>query len=55
MKEVKQKTVMTFKDFREFNNSLNKLKREARKVKDSDELATIHKQIDILTKTLKKR
>ena len=50
-----QKKVMTFKDFREFNISLNRLKNEARKVKDSEQLATIQKQIDILTKTLKKR
>lgn len=50
-----QKKVMTFKDFREFNISLNRLKNEARKIKDSEQLATIQKQIDILTKTLKKR
>ncbi|WP_171038570.1 hypothetical protein [Pseudoalteromonas sp. S2893] len=55
MNEQKTKKVMTFKDFREFNISLNRLKNEARKVKDSEQLATIQKQIDILFKTLKKR
>ncbi|WP_160289075.1 hypothetical protein [Pseudoalteromonas sp. ECSMB14103] len=50
-----QKKVMTFKDFREFNLSLNKLKRQTRKIDNPEQLATIQKQIDILTKTLKKR
>lgn len=47
------KTTMSFAEFREFNRDLKKLKREIKKHSDSVVIATMQKQIDLITKTLK--
>ena len=47
------KTTMSFAEFREFNRDLRKLKREIKKHSDSVVIATMQKQIDLITKTLK--
>ena len=47
------KTTMTFAEFRDFNRDLKKLKREIKKHSDSVVIATMQKQIDLITRTLK--
>ena len=47
------KSVMSFAEYRSFNQDLKKLKRQLSKETDSKVVELIQKQIDLITKTLK--
>lgn len=47
------KTVMSFAEYRSFNNDLKKIKRKLSKETDSKVVELLQQQIDLITKTIK--
>lgn len=53
MKNKELKTTMSFAEFREFNRDLKRLKSKLKTTTDSQAVANIQAQIDLIVKTLK--